>query len=241
MDLPAARARAEAWIAAPEARDPRTLAAHEHDKVGPMAPPPPDCRRRPQASRRGKADLRAHPARGVSDRAPHVRSQDIRPRATSARTLRSREGAKRCAATTRPGTLGPLPAQDRPLHTMAPPAPARPVPAARALARTRIGAWTARDLLAVPAHAGDKTRPASPRAADPRACAGGPFAARPNRAPHSLNGMANPALRFTLEDLRLGVNALCILTTRDGGERCADTVQLDAQVHYRHMIARSAP
>ena len=241
MDLPAARARAETRLAAPKARPPRTLAAHEHDKVGPMAPPLPDCHRRPQASRRGKADLRSHPARGESNRAPHVMMQDIgaarhlgapAPFPRRRHALRCHHAARHARSSARAGS--PV------AHHGAPP-PARPVPAARALARTRIGAWIARDLLAVPAHAGDKTRPASPRAADPRACAGGPFAARPNRAPHSLNGMANPALRFTLEDLRLGVNALCILTTRDGGERCADTVQLDAQVHCRHMIARSPP
>jgi hypothetical protein len=95
-----------------------------------------------------------------------------------------------------------------------------------ARAEAWIAAWNARDLDAVIDRLGrpDGTLRGKPEL---RAC----FA----------RGMANPALHFTLDDVRLGVNALCILYTREGGKRCADTMQLDAQGHCRRMIACYAP
>ena len=50
-------------------------------------------------------------------------------------------------------------------------------------------------------------------------------------------GMANPALRFALVDVRLGVNAACVLYDREGGARVADTVEFDDAGRIRRMVA----
>ena len=110
-----------------------------------------------------------------------------------------------------------------------------------ARAEAWIAAWNARDLDAVLAHYHDDIELISPLVIDRLGRPDGTLRDKQELRACFARGMANPALHFTLDDVRLGVNALCILTTRDGDERCADTVQLDAQGHCRRMIARSAP
>lgn len=53
-------------------------------------------------------------------------------------------------------------------------------------------------------------------------------------------GVANPALRFTLVDVRLGVNAVCILYDRENGVRMADTVEFDGEGLVKRMVATYA-
>lgn len=115
------------------------------------------------------------------------------------------------------------------------------LPAARARAEAWIAAWNARDLDAVLAHYHDDIELISPLVIDRLGRPDGTLRGKQELRAYFARGMANPALHFTLDDVRLGVNALCILYTREGGKRCADTMQLDAQGHCRRMIACYAP
>jgi ketosteroid isomerase-like protein len=115
------------------------------------------------------------------------------------------------------------------------------LPAARARAEAWIAAWNARDLDAVLAHYHDDIELISPLVIDRLGRPDGTLQGKQELRACFARGKANPALRVTRADLRLGVNALCILYTREGGKRCADTMQLDAQGHCRRMIACYAP
>jgi len=118
------------------------------------------------------------------------------------------------------------------------------LPAARARAGASIAAWNRRDLDAVIAHDADDIERVSPLVIDRLGRLGRPDGTLRGKAqPRArlARGKANPALHFTLDDVRGGVNAPCILPTREGGKRSADTMQLDAQGNCRRMIACYAP
>ena len=113
--------------------------------------------------------------------------------------------------------------------------------AATAKAQSWVAAWNARDLEAVLAHYSDDIELISPLVIDRLGRADGTLRGKDELRAYFARGMANPALHFTLDDVRLGVNALCILYTREGGKRGADTMQLDAQGLCLRMIACYAP
>ena len=115
------------------------------------------------------------------------------------------------------------------------------LPAARARAGASIAAWNARDLDAVLAHYHDDIELISPLVIDRLGRPDGTLRGKAQPRARLARGKANPALHFTLDDVRPGVNAPCILPTREGGKRCADTMQLDAQGNCRRMIACYAP
>lgn len=113
--------------------------------------------------------------------------------------------------------------------------------AALAKAESWVAAWNARDLDAVLAHYRDDIELISPLVIDRLGRPDGTLRGKDELRAYFARGMANPALHFSLEDVRVGVNALCILYTREGGRRCADTMQIDAQGLCWRMIACYAP
>jgi ketosteroid isomerase-like protein len=115
------------------------------------------------------------------------------------------------------------------------------LPAARTKAEGWVAAWNARDLDAVLAHYHDSIELVSPLVVERLGRADGTLRGKAELRAYFARGMANPALHFTLDDVRLGVNALCILYTREGGKRCADTMQLDGDGLCLRMIACYAP
>lgn len=112
---------------------------------------------------------------------------------------------------------------------------------ALAKARAWVAAWNARDLDAVLAHYSDDIELISPFVVQRLGRADGTLRGKAELRGYFATGMANPALHFTLDDVRIGVNALCLLYTREGGRRCSDTMQLDAMGACRRMIACTAP
>jgi ketosteroid isomerase-like protein len=113
--------------------------------------------------------------------------------------------------------------------------------AALAKAEAWVAAWNGRDLDAVLAHYSDEIELISPLVVERLGRADGTLRGKAELRAYFARGMGNPALHFTLGDVRLGVNAICILYTREGGKRCADTMQLDPQGLCRRMIACYAP
>ena len=108
---------------------------------------------------------------------------------------------------------------------------------ALAKAQAWVAAWNARDLEGVLAHYSDDIELISPFVVQRMGRSDGTLRGKDELRGYFAIGMANPALHFTLDDVRLGVNAVCVLYTREGGRRCSDTMQLDAQGLCWRMIA----
>ena len=98
-------------------------------------------------------------------------------------------------------------------------------------------AWNRRDLEAVLAHYADGIEVISPLVVERLGRSGGRWSDKDELRAYVVLGMANPDLAFRLVDVRVGVNAFCVLYDREGGMRVADTMELDAQGRVARMIA----
>lgn len=108
---------------------------------------------------------------------------------------------------------------------------------ARHKAEAWIAAWNARDLGAVLEHYADDVVVCSPLVAKRLGRANGTLRGKDELSAYFATGLGNPALQFTLEDVRLGVNAMTVLYTRENGIRVADTMELNAQGRATRMTA----
>jgi len=105
------------------------------------------------------------------------------------------------------------------------------------LARAWVDAWNDRDLEAVLAHYADEVEVCSPLVVDRLGRPDGKLRGKDELRSYFARGMANPDLRFTLVDVRIGVNAICVLYDRESGRRVADTMELDARGRAIRMTA----
>ena len=108
---------------------------------------------------------------------------------------------------------------------------------ARAMAQDWVAAWNARDLERVLGHYAEDVDVCSPLVVERLGRADGWLRGKAELRAYFARGMANPALRFALVDVRLGVNAACVLYDREGGVRVADTVEFDDAGRIRRMVA----
>lgn len=99
---------------------------------------------------------------------------------------------------------------------------------AEAFAAEWIAAWNAHDLERILSHYADDFEMTSPlvveRMGEPSGRLGGKAAIRPYWGP----ALAKGELRFTLEEVLVGVDALTILYRRETGQRVAETIAFDA-------------
>lgn len=108
---------------------------------------------------------------------------------------------------------------------------------AEAKARDWCAAWNARDLDAVMAHYAEAVALCSPLVVKRLGRADGWLRGKGEVRAYFERGMGNPALRFDLEDVRLGVNAMVVLYRRENGMRVADASELDEAGLIRRMVA----
>lgn len=106
-----------------------------------------------------------------------------------------------------------------------------------AMARDWVAAWNARNLERVLAHYADEVELRSPLVVERLGRADGTLRGKEELRAYFARGMASPELRFELVDVRVGVNAVCVLYDRENGIRAADTMDLDAQGRVRRMVA----
>ncbi|MDQ2091471.1 YybH family protein [Marimonas arenosa] len=104
-------------------------------------------------------------------------------------------------------------------------------------ARDWVAAWNRRDLEAVMAHYAEEVEICSPLVVKRLGRADGWLRGKKELQSYFARGMSNEALRFELEDVRLGVNAMVVLYARENGMRVADMSELDAQGLIRRMVA----
>lgn len=104
-------------------------------------------------------------------------------------------------------------------------------------ARDWVAAWNARDLDRVMAHYAHGVEVCSPLVVDRLGRADGILRGKDELRAYFARGMSNPALEFTLVDVRLGVNAMCKFYDRENGIRVADTMELDAAGQACRMVA----
>jgi ketosteroid isomerase-like protein len=108
---------------------------------------------------------------------------------------------------------------------------------ARAMAQDWVAAWNARDLERVLSHYAEDVEVCSPLVVERLGRADGWLRGKADLRAYFARGMANPALRFALVDVRLGVNAACVLYDRENGVRVADTMEFDDGGLIRRMVA----
>lgn len=111
------------------------------------------------------------------------------------------------------------------------------IKAARQTARSWCDAWNRRDLDAVLDHYAEDVEVCSPLVVKRLGVADGWLKGKPALRDYFAIGMGNSALRFDLEDVRLGVNAMVVLYNRENGIRVSDTVEFDASGKIKRMVA----
>lgn len=107
----------------------------------------------------------------------------------------------------------------------------------RAMAQDWVAAWNARDLERVLGHYADEVEVCSPLVVERLGRADGWLRGKADLRGYFARGMANPSLRFELVDVRLGVNAACVIYDREGGLRATDTVEFDTEGLIRRVVA----
>jgi ketosteroid isomerase-like protein len=107
-------------------------------------------------------------------------------------------------------------------------------------ARAWVAAWNARDLEAVLAHYAEDVEVCSPLVVERLGRADGWLHGKAELRSYFGRGMENPDLRFDLRDVRVGVNAVCVLYDRENGVRVADTMELDGDGLVKRMVATYA-
>ena len=108
---------------------------------------------------------------------------------------------------------------------------------ARTMAEDWIAAWNARDLERVLGHYAEEVEVCSPLVVERLGRSDGWLRGKAELRAYFARGMVKPALRFALVDVRLGVNAACVIYDREGGVRVADTVEFDEAGLIRRMVA----
>ncbi|MBI5518042.1 MAG: nuclear transport factor 2 family protein [Deltaproteobacteria bacterium] len=113
--------------------------------------------------------------------------------------------------------------------------------ALRAHVASWIDAWNRHDLEAILAHYTDDIALCSPRVVERLGHADGWL-----RGKHALRGyfalgLQNPALRFELVGVTLGVGALCVVYRRENGALVTDTAELAPDGRIRRMVACYGP
>ena len=106
-----------------------------------------------------------------------------------------------------------------------------------ARAHAWVAAWNARDLDAVMEHYADDVRVCSPLVAQRLGHADGVLLGAKALRAYLARGMDNPALHFRLEDVRVGLNAMTVLYTRENRMRVADTLELGPDLKATRMTA----
>lgn len=106
-----------------------------------------------------------------------------------------------------------------------------------AMARDWVAAWNARDLDAVLSHYAEDVEVRSPLVVARLGRPDGTLRGKEELRAYFARGMAKPDLRFELVDVRVGVNAVCVLYDRENGARVADTMDLGGDGRVRRMVA----
>jgi 2-hydroxychromene-2-carboxylate isomerase len=108
---------------------------------------------------------------------------------------------------------------------------------ARALATDWVDAWNRRDLEGILAHYADDVSVCSPRVVERTGAADGWLRGKASLRSYFEKGLANPALRFELVDVTVGVGAMTVVYRRENGALVTDTSELDADGRIARMVA----
>ena len=112
---------------------------------------------------------------------------------------------------------------------------------AEAFAAEWIAAWNAHDLERILSHYADDFEMSSPFIVQRMGEASGRLRGKAAMRGYWGPALADGALRFTLEDVLLGVDALTILYRRQDGQRVAETIEFDAARHAVRAAAHYGP
>lgn len=107
----------------------------------------------------------------------------------------------------------------------------------RARAVAWVDAWNRRDLDAILAHYADDVAVCSPRVVERTGAADGWLRGKPALRAYFAKGLENPALRFELVDVAIGVGAMTVVYRREDGALVTDCAELDADGRIRRMVA----
>lgn len=108
---------------------------------------------------------------------------------------------------------------------------------ARAHAVAWVDAWNRRDLDAILAHYADDVSVCSPRVVERTGAADGWLRGKAALRDYFAKGLANPALRFELVDVTVGVGAMTVVYRRETGVLVTDCAELDASGRITRMVA----
>jgi hypothetical protein len=108
---------------------------------------------------------------------------------------------------------------------------------ARKVAEHWCDAWNRRDLDAIMSHYADDAEFSSPTVAKRWGIADGWLRGKDKLRENFAVGIKVPGLRFTLIDVVVGINAMCIIYRRDNGAVVTDLVELDANGKARRIVA----
>lgn len=108
---------------------------------------------------------------------------------------------------------------------------------AMAVATEWCDAWNRRDLDTVMAHYGEDVEINSPLIVRRWGIENGWLKGKGRLRENFAIGMQTPGLHFTLENVLLGVQSICIVYRRETGALVCDLVELDAQGLARRVIA----
>jgi 2-hydroxychromene-2-carboxylate isomerase/ketosteroid isomerase-like protein len=111
----------------------------------------------------------------------------------------------------------------------------------RARAEAWIDAWNRRDLEAILAHYADDVAVCSPRVVERLGAADGWLRGKAALRDYFAQGLRNPALRFELVDVAIGVGAMTVVYRRESGALVTDCAELDAEGRIVRMVACYGP
>ncbi len=107
----------------------------------------------------------------------------------------------------------------------------------RARAAEWVDAWNRRDLEAILTHYADEVSVCSPRVVERTGAADGWLRGKTALRSYFEKGLANPALRFELVGVTVGVGAMTVIYRRESGALVTDCSELDADGRITRMVA----
>lgn len=122
-------------------------------------------------------------------------------------------------------------------RAVAPRAPITPSPEAlRARAAAWVDAWNRRDLEAIVAHYTDDVALCSPRVVERLGAPDGWLRGRAALRAYFAIGLRNPALRFELVAVTVGVGAMTLVYRRENGALVTDCAELDGDGRMKRVV-----
>ena len=122
-------------------------------------------------------------------------------------------------------------------RAVAPRAPVTPsTEALRARAAAWVDAWNRRDLDAIVAHYADDVALCSPRVVERLAAPDGWLRGKGSLREYFAIGLRNPALRFELVAVTVGVGAMTVVYRRENGALVPDCAELDGDGRMKRVV-----